>query len=325
MAYQTGVASTKSDLISTFITFAIANGWTQDRNSGEDTVAGATIHKGSLYMSFRWRAADDDIAVYHSLGYDGAANVWDLTDDSGNGSASASSVIIERRFNGIGSGPYTAYYFFAHTNSLYGVVQYASGQFRHFGACNLDKVGDWTGGECVYASCITQTTSDINTENSLLCDGIYAALTPSNSKRGATVHMEGFPNQPAASKWGNIGGYASNQDVDPDFGDDRAGEDRMIVHGATRSNLFLTNFGWLRSSLLGGNIPLIPLPLWYLNNSFTPPRSSLLGTMPDVFHIQMHPFDPTDELPIGGDTYVIIPGWQKASANSKNMGLAYLK
>ena len=324
MAYEVGTASSKSDLIGKFITFAVANGWTQDRNSGIDTVAGATIHKGTMYMSFRWRTADDDIAVYQSLGYDGSANVWDLPDDSGNGSTSA-SVTTQRRIDGIGAGPYVSYHFFAHTNSLYGVVEYATGQYAHFGIGTLNKIGDWTGGEFCYAQVLANQASTADTGNTLLLDAMYSVISGSNIKEGATIHVEGLPGQTGSGKWGHVGGWSNDVRTDPDFGNDQAGVQREMIIGATRRGLTLNNFAWFSASNLSGNIPLVALDVYHKRGDLTPDRVRKLGSMPDVYCLNMHYYNPGAEITIGANDYVILPGWQKSSTRSKNMGFAYLK
>lgn len=332
MAYETGVPSSQDDLISKLATFIVANGWTQDLLDTTDDEA--AFHKGDCYVQFWWADSETvyphSIGMYQSLGYTGGNDIYNHPDNAG-GYTTGYQDYQRTSITYIGDGPYTAYHFFLGTSPdvFYCVLEYAAGIYRHFGFGNIDKIGDWTGGEFVAGHGWHYDSKDNpnHPNHSVLLDGGHVSTSSEEGRRAATIHIEGMPNQDGSSKWGLVGGSTSSSYP----GTDRAGEDRVIVTGGCRKSPHLTMMGWVRGDKLSGLIPLIPIPLFYLDLTVTPNIPLYpLGFMPDVFHIQMAAFDAGDEITIGSDTFKIFPMVRKRYENdneeeSWNAGLAYKK
>jgi len=328
MAYQKSLSiSNQQSLIQTLSTFITANGWTEDLL--DTTNEKATFHKGSCYVSFQWDNSDS-IAMYQSLGYAGAgANPWAHTDDSGNGVASTSGPFTtERRISGIGNGSFTRTDFFLSTSPdvVYVVLEFSPGIYRHFAFGNIAKIGDWTGGEFVAGHYwTTGGTSDdpAYSWHSVLADGI--TIQNSAVKVSATLHCEGLPNQGGSGKWGVIGGANITE------GTDRGAVARVIIQGGCRASTYLTQFGWLPSNLVNAFVPLIPIPLWYVDE--TPVGNDeyyLLGFLSNVKHLNIGGFTEAQEITVGGGTWIIFPIVRKKydlddTQQSWNGGLAYKK
>src|SRR5688572_20057681 len=116
MAYQTGTASSLSDLMSQLNTFAVANGWTSDELDTASSPREMAIHKGSIYVSFAWTTTPLHLSVHQALGYTGGNRAGTHPDDSGNGYNGPSTqtdvnILTERCVNNINNGPYTYYFF----------------------------------------------------------------------------------------------------------------------------------------------------------------------------------------------------------------------
>ena len=200
MAYQTGSATDLEDLVSdlfTFLTGATA-AWTQDELDTTNNYG--TIHKNNVYVSFRWDDSPGNyLAVYQSLGWTASTLPHNQDDDSGQGDTTT-PIGSGRGCNMLGAGPYTAYYFFASDSApfyCHVVVEPSSGRYRHFGFGELDKEGDWTGGEYCYAHYWDQSSIQVDLTTSTLhsfgMDG--NSQTTANN---ATIHAEGLPDQGAS-------------------------------------------------------------------------------------------------------------------------------
>lgn len=333
MAYETGIASSRADLISKLCTFAVANGWTQDEYSASNERA--SLHKSSVYVHFWWE--DDEttqpvsIGMYQSLGFSSGQDPPNHTDDAG-GSDSLYQDYQRKSIKYIGDGPFTAYHFFSHGDfdCIYCVLEYTAGIYRHFGFGELDKFGTWTGGEFVYGHCwhYESKSSETAGNHSILLDGLHTSTSYEEGRSGATIHIEDMPNQDASSKWGLVGGSPTSSSFP---GTDRAGEDRVNIQGGARKGIHLTFWNWLRADSLSGLVNLCPISCFYSEDPSISPRVlRLLGFMPHVYQLQIAGFEAGDEITIGADTYKIFPAVRKrhesdGNEESLNNGIAYKK
>lgn len=301
MAYETGSATSMEDLISKLFTFATGlstTPWTQDElDTGNDW---GTIHRGSMYVSFRWDTTDE-LGVYQSLGWTASQEPHQQDDDSGEGAAGAPTT--SRRVNFESAGPYTAYHFFAGEGStpyIHIVVEVDSGRFRHFGFGNLKKLGSWTGGEYSYAHFWNQTAGGIDNPNSTLhsvgLEGVFAS-----SSSVATLHMEDFEDQGVNEKWVVFSGVAVPA------GTDRATETRRTVLGQWRGGLWGNYLAWIRYSTPNAYKPFAPMPVIYYDKNATPDTVRWIGEQPDVAVMNMASFTPGQSITIGSDTWMVFP------------------
>lgn len=318
MAYATGTASSISDLVSVLCAFAITEGWTQDHL---DTGAGkAAIHKGTVYVSFRWATASPtSIAVYHALGFiSTATDPGNHTNDSGVGTVSGTNANItdSRGMNSIGNGPFTRYHFFSNATDIKVVLEFSPGLYRHMGFGIIDKLGDWTGGEFCYGHNHTNT-SPTSTFNTCLFDGLVSLGT---DVRSASIHAEGFPNMNALTKW-------CTENMGTADGVDRAGNPNKKFIGGFRGGTLASAFGWLVSDLDNGYLPLRPIPAFFWDRDPTPDEVIFMGFLKDIRAINITAFSPADEVTVGADTWKMFPTVRKqhqvVTEESRNQGIAY--
>lgn len=326
MAYETGSTSGIEDLVTKLFTFATGlttTPWTQDEL---DTGANnrATLHRGSCYVSFGWDATAASLGIAQSLGYTAGQPFYNHLNDSGNADSTPSTLDSGRRVNFGSSGPGWTYYFFAGegaTPYIHVVVEVSSGLFRHFGFGNLVKLGTWTGGEYCYGHLWSTSDPDNVTyvQHSFGLDGVYTG-----SNEGATMHVEGLPEQAGTEKWGQFCDRTSG-------GTDRAGNARRVLSGGSRGGFWGRYLGWIRSSTLNAYKPLIPIPVALYDTAAAPDTWRWLGHQPDVAIVNMASYTPKQEISVGaGETWVVFP-WvrkqylQASTDESWNAGIAYKK
>lgn len=341
--------STQNAVMEAIRDFAVAEGWTNDNyTAGVDGVSRGvmSLHRDDCYVSFRWQGTESDanksIAMYQALGYSApnAASPWDQADDSGNGTTSSTNMSSDRRVAGIGPGPFLALHLFGFDDdqisgstcpTIYCVLEYQAGKYRHFCFGNLDKFGDWTGGEfvCGHEWSATSSNESDPTSNghSVLLDGLANDSGTGSISDGetATLHAEGLPGQDVLSKWGQVWGDTSQDD-------DRGGNPRINVAGGCRGSMYTKVFGRFVPSSLTGFIPLMPIPAWYRRDtSGSNQRFYLLGFMPNVRMVQLRAFNPGEEVQIGDIVWKMFPVVAKTNVGgstteeSENMGIAYIK
>jgi hypothetical protein len=329
MAYQTGSATDMADLLSKMLTFATANGWTQDEFN---TVAGRfAMHKNTIYASGRWLVATPlHLSLHQALGYTGGNEPGAHPNDSGNGfntstSHANASLLGERCVANMGNGPYPSYHFFENDASpayLHIVVEISTGIFRHFGFGEINKIGTWTGGEYVYGHWHDSTvTNPLGVTDSMLLDGLFADLGAA-TLRPSTLHCEGLPGQGGTSKWGVILGSRTTT-----ISADTAGVARLDIQGGFRGGPIARHFGYFNAGTTSGLMPWYPIALFYMNR--TTSFAYALGDMPDVRGMNIRYFTAGQELVIGLDTWIVFPLQQKtATAGAErtyNSGIAYKK
>ena len=320
MSYETGTATSQADLITKLFTFLTGTpGWTQDQL--DTTARQAAIHKGTVYVQFKWNSSPDHIGIYHSLNYIGGNSPGNHTNDSGNGDISG-VVDTDRMINAIGAGPSPAYHFFADGSYFHAVLEYSSGIFRHFGAGIMNKVGTWTGGEYCYGHYWEplDPADPIDNRHSL---GLDAGLT-SGVQRAATLHVEGLPDEGASSKWAVIWGATAGA------GNDRAGNARVFVLGGLREGFLANAMAGQIANPNNGYVAMHPIHCYYRLVSGTPNKFRFLGSQPHVRALNMKFINVGEEFSVGGETWKVFPWVRKNDLaggveGSGNLGLAYRK
>lgn len=333
MAFQTGTATSLSNLLSQLLTFATANGWTQDRfDTGNGELA---MSKNTIFVSMRWIVGTEiTLSIHQALAFVGGQDGGDHTDDSGNGyngvTAKSNGLLDDERcVNDIGDGPFPSYHFFENDASLaylHVVVEITTGVFRHFGFGEIDKCGNWSGGEYVYGHNMLGLPSDNNLtslKNTTMMDGLFADNAGSSPRRGGTMHVESLPGMVAAEKWGQVWGQ---QSAAPPTASD--GEDKVTVQGGYKSGPIARSLGFFIAGSTSGLIPMYPFGIWYVRRSPTN-HGTFLGFQPDVRGVNIKNFAPKDEVVISSATWVLFPDSQKTNDNvtdrSYNRGIAYKK
>lgn len=328
MAFEQGTASSAANLFSSLSTFLVANGWT-DRglttagSLGLSNAAGAD----TVEVQFRWdTGVEDHVGVYQSTGFTSIGTApGNHTEDSGQGEISGTdaTLALGRHVRMVGATS-LPYWFFQGTDYAHVVVRIVDGpppQFVHFGMGNLVKRGTWTGGAYAYGhrrSLIS--TSPVGTDVSFLLDGLLAGIA--QNVFAATLHAEGLQGMGASDRWALVWG-----DISPSTqGTDRAANARHPCAGGYRSNVAARFFVRPSAQASAGLIPLVPIPVWYVDQAPSPSEVFPLGEMPDVFSFNIEHFNGGDTIDVGGETYIVFPSWRNAgtAANeTRYQGIAY--
>jgi hypothetical protein len=155
MAYETGSATDRDDLLNKLRIFLVANGWTQNYFVTDGGGYRLHISKNGIYANFRTSSGSNDsilttnwshnntwFAMNVSTGYDETKS-WSLQPGApycpfGAPGSLASGFLI--------TGSIISYYFFAQDNSFDVVAEITSGVFRSMHAGELTKFGSYTGG-----------------------------------------------------------------------------------------------------------------------------------------------------------------------------------
>ena len=343
--YETGTASDQTDLMSKLSTFAQANGCTETYYNGTNKHMSLARVTDGVYVSFAWDNINT-IAMYQALGYSGgsAEAPWDQLNDSGNGQDLATNPTwIERgrQVSKIGTGPFTAYHFFAYTNphNIHVVLEFTPGIFRHFGFGTIVKTGTWLGGQwCaghlwnwLGSTPFNVYGSPYSGAHSMFIDGASLpgstyTSTAANNAQG-TLHVEGLPGQDAASKWGI--GVTPALATDKIY-NDRDGNSRIRLSGGCRQGPALAMYGPYLPDLSNGFIPIIPMEIFHCRGLSAVDGWYYLGRVHNVGHIHLHGIDVGQELTIGPDTYKCFPYVRKSNIGgfnqeSENAGIIYKK
>lgn len=328
MAFQTGTSTTIENLITQLGVFLVANGWTQDfLTLGEPGRGG--WHRANLFVAFQWTEVSSGgvLAIYQNLSNDDSTNVWLSTGDSGRGAASALAASLSGGRCIFGAaGPHAAYYFFeqdANPNYCHIVLEVDTGIFRHFGFGNLEKVGDWVGGEYCYGQVHGFATNAIDNPVAQTHCFMLEGGTSSAFLNRQSMHVEGFPEQAVTDKWMCVGGVGNFPQTT-----DRAGFDCMAGMGSGRGGPAAHFMSVIPLSLLTAFKPLFPMPLFMSNQSAAPDILRLMGTHPDVRIVNMANIDPGDTFTIAGETWYVFPWLRKQylkndTIESWNAGYAY--
>lgn len=319
MAYETGTATSMSDLLTKINTFAVANGWTSDQlNTGAGQVA---IHKSNIYVSFRWNTTTPNtLGIYQALGYTGGNQPGQHPNDSGNGAVSTTDATLAgERSVVLGNGAFPSYFIFADTNYLHIVVETTTDIYRHFGFGLLEKIGDWTGGEYCYGQTHLSSGNALSTSSTALLDALHVGA--SNRERSSTIHLEALPGMAGASKWGEISGNSVAPSNDP------AGNARVLVRGGFRGGPVGRQFGFYSGGNTSGLIPMYPIGIYYRNLANS--NCYWLGYQPAVRGINVRSFTPKQEITIGADTWTVFPVSERTLSATANrtyfQGIAYKK
>lgn len=325
MSYETGTATNIADLFARLNTFASANGWTINHSASDRLF----LTRSGVSVAFRWSTTSPTCAgVYqHTAFVNSSTDPGNHTNDSGQGAISgADATLLTGRHVPLVDAS-MRYWFFESDTYLHAVAEVASLQVVHFGFGQLVKKGTWTGGAYSYGQrndpAGGTTDGAIRALSSALLDGL-SGITSDTTVRPfvGTVNVESLPNQTASGRWGlTWAGALANT------GTDRGAVARESLQGGFRGGPIARAFGRFGGSINNGLVPLYPIGVWYDDRALA--RWYELGHMPDVRGCNMRFFSAGDEIPIGGDTWVLFPTRYKsatlASGNTRNQGIAYRK
>ena len=330
MAFQTGTSTSIENLLTQLSTFLQANGWTEEFfNTITSDIGSIGFSKNSIFVSFQYTEATEGgtMAIYQATAADPSPTTepWTATGDSGNGAASVvpTALNASRCCNNF-AGPHTAFFFFENDASpayVHVVVEVDAGRYRHFGFGEIDKVGDWVGGEYAYGLFWDQSTSRIDSPRS----NFHAVAMDAQSFQqtlGGTLRVDGYPGEPdPATIWANVLG-------DTTAGNDRAGNPRWRAFGGWRGSREFSAFHGFPISTASAYKPLVPMPIELVDFVPAPDLVRRIGFQVDVRMVNIANLDPGQVVSIAGEDWYFFPWIRKQflendTEESWNAGVAY--
>lgn len=314
-SYQTGTASSPTNLLQTLVTWLVAQGWTQDQSAADGTGWRAHLHKGGLYVNLRaavnesvWtynNGAGHGIGLYLGDGYSGAIN-W--RSQSGgplaNGTANTvgAGVIL-------GSGAVTAYHFFDDgADHIAVVVERSPGVFG-FLAWGPSLVR--TGYATDFPYFLGSAPSYFNT---LAYSGqpgeLATAHAPTSAVYLTSTYATCFVKVDAGTfsgRWVSV----TNNTATPNSG--YTGKQGRAAADMSNQMPKTEHPGWWNvddrswQSAYSGAL-LLPLHLFV---TMTSTRHAPIGYPPTLFYCQAvgHGFGPGQVWPVGGADYMVFPNF----------------
>jgi hypothetical protein len=342
MSYINEQTTSIVDLLGKLDTFLSGTpGWTVDFSGAMQTAGefGARKTPSGIDIGFamQWdTGTPDNVGTYHFHGaaYNTGNAPYAQNDDSGNGAASTSNATLDTARRVEMTADPLQYWAFEDDHYFHVVVEAATGFYMHFGAGMMEKFGDWTGGEYVYASRQeTNFSTDVGIKNGTthLLDGLAAdAGAPQPTAMEpycATIHCESLPGQVAGGKYAVHMGLQGSGDL----GNDRQSVPKGREHftWGYRAGPYARLLSRFDGSDLSGHLPMYPIVSAYwrrgTNDLYGP-----MGYMKDVRGVSIRNYVPGQELTIGGDTWMIFPSYRKwvsgsHSNFSDHQAIAYKK
>lgn len=299
MSYQTGTAETLSDLLFKLSEFAIANGWTVDKFTPHVTTPELYLHNAGGFYSFGtlsgYYSSVRSLIIYGNTGYSDSVA---FNTQPGNSRQNQGFYNIVS-YNGTHvtemTGPFLTYDFFGTSQYLHVVVQIGAARFRHFGIGQLNKEGDWSGGEYVFGTLRSQTSPSYPHN-----DQIWGVCAPgqSQSRYSAVVRAEGIAGQNQTPWW--LG--ASKSDI---AGATVRGAGHCGTSGSTLNQSHPDSLQIYSSLSTFGQV-LAPVPNSILAYGLDQVWRRL-GTLPDCAQCRMDGITPRTILKIAGEEWMIIP------------------
>jgi hypothetical protein len=327
MSYQTGSASSSTDLLQKLVTWLVSIGWTQDRSAVEGTGWTASLHHNGNYAHLRavenetvtWQSsygqAHYGLLLYLGTGYN-SGQPWNNQSAGAPLGASSNPIGAGMRLS---AGPFSNYYFFSDSaaDNVVIVVEKTPGLYVHIGwGLSIQKAGAITGGAYFFGSSSSYYTSY----------GYAGANTPgyTSSSDCPCVNRDqigggcGFVRADIDSwtgKW--VGIYNATSGADQGFTGKEGDSSVMGTNTSMKSNYptyaianVSYNFQFEQTSQQDGRANLLPILLWALRDGTTT-GFSLLGSVPFVFSTNAigNGFSNADEYVLGATTYKLFPNF----------------
>jgi hypothetical protein len=325
MSYQTGTASSPTNLLQTIVTWLVAIGWTQDMSQADGAGWRAHLHKSGNYVNFRscinetsgiWGGgvyqAAYSLNMYTGTGFNGAS-AWNAQAGGPIGSGAAYTVGVACA---LPVGAIQNYYFFgdATGDNIVIVVERTPSLYVHMGwGPSLVKAGTWTGGAyffgtvCGYYAPYTGSAGPGNTTSSSCpgCDADYISCQNCYIR----IDVDAF-----TGKWL---GVSSNVGAPQGYTGKSAASSVMpaVSYAArTLAPRFTDNWqsapSWQNSqtSSADSRANLLPVHLWAVRDTGA---MSFIGWIPNVFSTNGvgNGFSNASEYVLGPTTYKMFPNF----------------
>lgn len=329
MAYQTGAASSTTDLLQKLVTWLVSLGWHQDRSAveGSGWTASLDLHGNFVHLracenesSGIWNAmfgvASYQLAMYMSSAFNGSNAFKDQPTGApiSNGNSYAVGVAAH-----LSVGPFSNYYFFADStaDNIVVVIEKTPGLYVHVGwGASLQKSGAFTGGQYFFGS------SGGYYGSYTFAGANVSGYTSSSDCPG--TNLDSIGSAPAfvranvdafTGKWLGVCNLSSGGDLG--YTGKNAETSVRGQANAMKSNFPVFadqtaayRFQYMQTSQLDARANLLPVFLW-ANRDGTATGFSLLGSIPNVFcsNAVGHGYSNADEYVLGGTTYKLFPNF----------------
>lgn len=342
MSYSSITPTNLDDIFVQLNTFLTGTpGWTCNKGtSGSTGYFSARKNSGASYdigFAAQWDTATPaNVGIYqwYNAAYATGTPAGGQTNDSGNGAVGTlnNTNFGTNRHVALTNTPLQAW-FFEDDHYFHVVVETAANTYAHFGAGQLNKFNNFTGGEYVYGQRFNTSSSvaQLTRSSTFLLDGrLDNGASPDNLTNAqlyaATVHVEGIGEQTGSEKWMVCmgSGQASGS-----LGTDRASNARRHILGGHRAGFFAANFGRFRATIGRAVVPMYPIIPIHWNRSTN--NQTILGQMKDVRGINIYNFANEEEITVGSDTWVVFPQYIRSPTTSTaagftgHAGIAYKK
>lgn len=301
MTYQVGSSTGETDLLAKIHTFAVTAGWTSNKN----TSTYINLSKGNLYQNI-FIDGSGTFYMKAAEGFD-TGLAWN---------AQPTQSYLEQISLYL-TGSYTKYHLFTNSTGdyIHIVVEVDPGYFKHFGFGLLDKTSSYAGGEYSVSVYHENTRTLDAAQSSVLFMGAgnaaYLGAVRGSTIRavydGATSHwlaLQVFPHSSVEQEGQGTDSPQANNNLSKLFED-------WYKYGITTYNQLT---------------PLAPIVLFAGRAANL---SSPLGVVKDLRTLTIENFNPSQEVTIGSDTWIVFPKTRKSSAlgfdNSENYAYAYKK
>jgi len=210
---------------------------------------------------------------------------------------------------------------------IHAVIQITARSWRHFHIGRVEKYGIWVGGNYMFGHFHNQASGEITDPYRQLhvqpFGGIRGDNTASGPIKAGSLHVEGFAGSGAnnAVLWhvSTTTGIAAINANAKTVGDvNNSNYDMGHFKVASYASLIGGGLQTIGRSLLANASPLVPMTVFgkFTFNSVT--SWAALGTIPDVFRINMQNFTPGESITIGTDEYIVFPAVNSDIINTVN-------
>ncbi|MGH9716400.1 MAG: hypothetical protein ACRD4R_06705 [Candidatus Acidiferrales bacterium] len=332
MSYQTGTATSPTDLLKTLVAWLAGLGWNTDLSETDGSGWRAHLDHNGNFVHLRAFANEGSslpftnnanssgnagIALYLSTAYSGS-DAWNAQPGSPPYQSGSSTKVL-----GVGmalpSGAIQNYYFFADStaDNIVVVVEKTLGVYVHIGwGLSLAKCGAWTGGPYFFGTSQGYSASEVSTSNpspgfltSSDCPGTYGDWSSGTGDQNLYVRAD------VDSFTGAWLGNASNTTAAYGYTGKNAASPIRDLVTPPAFPWYANNgaaYSWQNSqtSALDGRANLLPVLIWAARDT-SPGGYSPLGQVPNVFFSNAigNGFSNAQEIALGSVTYKIFPNF----------------
>ncbi len=215
----------------------------------------------------------------------------------------------------------------ADASYIHAVIQIGARSWRHFHIGRVIKYGTWVGGNYMFGHFHTQAsgrvTDPYDGNHTMPFGGIRGDNAAFGPQRAGTLHCEGFagsgPNNAIIWMGSTVTGVARVSTVSKFVGDvNNSSYDIGHFKVVSYATLIGGGLQQIQKSLLANASPLVPMTVFGKFDFNSNDSFAALGTIPDVFRINMKDFSPAETITIGSDDYVVFPAVNSDVINTVN-------